>query len=69
MTRDPYRADTSGLIRVEKAEVLLERMVMVNVTVPVPEPVKTKAQLKAEAKEVRPPRASATQGLGSRLGL
>ena len=41
------------MIHVEKAEVVLERMVMTNVTVPVPEPVKTKAQLKAEAKEVR----------------
>ena len=49
----PCRADMSGLIRVEKAEVVLETMVMTNVTVPVPEPVKTKAQLKAEAKEVR----------------
>ena len=37
------------MLSIDKAEVVLERMEMVNVTVPVPEPVKTKAQLKAES--------------------
>ena len=43
----------SGLLTIEKAEVVLERMVLVNVTVPVPEPVKTKAEIKAEAKAAK----------------
>lgn len=41
------------MLSIDKAEVVLERMEMVNVTVPVPEPVKTKAQLKAESKAAK----------------
>ena len=55
LARRACRADSSGLLSVDKAEVVIEVVEMVNVTVPAANQTipKTKAEIKAEAKAAK----------------